>query len=282
MNLGTPPAALSVKELYIMRFQKHRGVLTLCLGLLLLIAIISPLLAQPVNQEVPCGERPECYEATPTVPPDKPVNRNGDQATSWEGFTDGRLNPEMAEYYSVWCRNDMIQVWRAVPNSELLAEFSMADTSTFYNGVPNLRGNNVIVTRMDDTIMLSGSNGNLAPEYGRKIFSLSECYVRNGSTPPTLSPTFTPFYPPDQLSPMQQTQVALDPGSMCMDPLYVAANMVACGDAANPDSSESIFWELIDQICRGYDIVPSVFTMVFVLRSRRKRKRRLLAEQYSE
>jgi hypothetical protein len=104
-------------------------------------------------------------------------------AEFWPGYSDGRLNPDPGEYYSVWCSYDQIQVWRAVPTSQLLTTFPLLSVFRLAEG-GTLSGGNAILTRdTADTITISGFNGNLAPAWGSKAFSLSECIARNGGVP---------------------------------------------------------------------------------------------------
>jgi|FLYN01.1.fsa_nt_gi hypothetical protein len=67
-------------------------------------------LAATVQAQDPCYGEAECYNLPATI-------ESQPEAASppWEGFSDGRLNPNMAEYYSVWCVNGEVRVLRAVP-----------------------------------------------------------------------------------------------------------------------------------------------------------------------
>jgi hypothetical protein len=105
-------------------------------------------------------------------------------APPWEGFSDGRLNPSRDEYYSVWCHNDLIEVWRSVPESLLLGTIPVLSVFELPEGGTLDAANGLTVTRnTSDTITVSGLNGNLEPAWGSKSFSLSECIARNGGVP---------------------------------------------------------------------------------------------------
>jgi hypothetical protein len=111
----------------------------------------------------------------------EPVSGGG---STWPGYSDGRLNPDPAEYYSVWCAFDALEVWRSVPAPLLLAAVPIADVFRLEEGgsleLPDAMG---LVRSTADTITVSGSNGNAAPSPGSKSFSLSECIARNGGVP---------------------------------------------------------------------------------------------------
>jgi hypothetical protein len=160
----------------------------LLIGLLLAALILLPvtLSAAPAAQE--CTP-PECYEPPPPPPPPPPSNPNPPSGGSWSGYSDGRLNPDMAEYYSVWCANDHIEVWGGKPTPQLIilipivSVLQLGDVGSFDAGA------GMTVSLTGDAITITGSNGNNAPNPGSKSFSLNECLARNGSTPEV---------PPDQ------------------------------------------------------------------------------------
>lgn len=94
----------------------------------------------------------------------------------WPG--DDRINPDPAEYYTVYCKDDQLSVYRAdgvvlkyVPLTTLLGLPSSGGSVSLGSGMS--------VARSSDTITLSGSNGNYAGS-GSKSFSLTTCLERNG------------------------------------------------------------------------------------------------------
>lgn len=104
----------------------------------------------------------------------------------WPGLSDGRLNPDPAEYYSIWCGSDHLEVWRGVPSPVLLDVIPIVDVIELAEGGVFETGAVLTVTRNSaDTITIYGSNGNGAPTPGSKAFSLSECIARNGGLPET-------------------------------------------------------------------------------------------------
>jgi hypothetical protein len=124
----------------------------------------------------------------------------GPQTNPWNGYYDGRLNPAEDEYYSIWCRNNQVEIWRSVPDS---ASFlvPLIDIYTLADGGTRDIGNNMTVTRSSNMITVYGSNGNLAPAPGSKNFSLSECVTSNGGVPeqaPTVVQGSAPSLPANQ------------------------------------------------------------------------------------
>src|SRR6185503_7597126 len=86
-----------------------------CLTLMIAVLCVFPLLvaAAPASQDTPCTP-PDCY----TPPLESQTQTNPQSAIIlWGGYTDGRLNPDMAEYYSVWCLDGVIRVLRGVPGT---------------------------------------------------------------------------------------------------------------------------------------------------------------------
>ena len=121
-----------------------------------------------------------------------------DQPPPWGGYSDGRLNPDPAEYYSIWCSDDLIHVYRAVPETDLLKQIPLVDVIALDVGGETALGDFMTLVRnTEDTITIYGSNGNLAPEAGSKAFSLSECIARNGGVPEQPPPQSPPQSPPD-------------------------------------------------------------------------------------
>jgi hypothetical protein len=153
----------------------------------LLSFIVVALFLYPaltVAQE--CVGRPECYELPPIEPPGlpgEPAPSNTVVNAAWEGFSDGRLNPELIEYYSAWCMYDTIRVLRGVPETALVDNILMVDVMRLGDNASFVSDNGVSVSRSGDTVQLAGTNGNLSPEFGTKTFSLAECIQRNGREP---------------------------------------------------------------------------------------------------
>ncbi len=95
---------------------------------------------------------------------------------------DGRLNPHPAEYYTIYCHHDLIDVYRG--DGRLLNRLSLATALGVspYGGTLNM-GYGMTFSRNGNNVTISGSNGNLAPQPGSKSFSLTECIQRNGGSP---------------------------------------------------------------------------------------------------
>ncbi|MBN2472524.1 MAG: LysM peptidoglycan-binding domain-containing protein [Anaerolineae bacterium] len=99
---------------------------------------------------------------------------------------DERLNPSGAEYYTIYCRDDLMFAYRADGQYALRAPLAYLVGLDAGGGTWESGG--VTVTRAGDTITVSGHNGNGAPEYGEKAFSLAACLGRNGYTPAPQTP----------------------------------------------------------------------------------------------
>ncbi len=110
----------------------------------------------------------------------------GGSGPPWEGYSDGRINPDPAEYYTIYCHagTDTIYVVRVVPETETMKEIPLLDAVNLGVGQEQDLGDFMTMARSsEDTITIYGSNGNLAPYEGSKSFSLNECVARNGGLP---------------------------------------------------------------------------------------------------
>jgi hypothetical protein len=112
----------------------------------------------------------------------QPPARTEEASALWNGYTDGRLNPQMDEPFSVWCQRDQIEVWRGVPSSALIGLIPIVDALALADGDSLMTDDGLMLTRAGDTLILTGANGNpnAAPA---KTFMLAECLRRNGGTP---------------------------------------------------------------------------------------------------
>jgi hypothetical protein len=256
--------------------KQKKALAYLVLGAVMLFTAVSSALASSdsrrINQEgcPPPGipqEDGSCYFPPEEPPPPEetavPVPDSPPSDPSWEGYSDGRLNPDMAEYYSVWCQDNFVLVMRGVPRPEIIVLIPLADVNAMSDGSSMVVTGDVTVSRSSHTITLSGNNGNLAPQFGSKSFSLWECNARNGGAPPSNS------VPPSAPQNSGNDPNAFD-ASRCLDQLFLNAHLIECGDA--PDNSISWLWRRIDEICPGSGIVPLAFTSVVLFRNRRKRK----------
>ena len=74
-----------------------------------------------VAQQYPCYGQAYCYgQPTSTTTSSPP------QSPPWSGLSDGRVNPDPAEYYSIWCKNGFVEIWRGVPSGSMLTLFFAA------------------------------------------------------------------------------------------------------------------------------------------------------------
>ncbi|MCI0710306.1 MAG: hypothetical protein L0154_09105 [Chloroflexi bacterium] len=158
---------------------------------------------QPSNTPVPT--------VSGSSPTPLPATNTPDDAPPWSGYFDGRLNPDPAEYYSIWCQYDLIEIYRSVPESELLKNIALrAVVDLSVGDVLDPGDFMTLVRNTSDVITIYGSNGNSAPDSGQKSFSLSECIARNGGLPP-IPP------PPDDALPGDDDSSSSD-YSLCSDP----------------------------------------------------------------
>jgi hypothetical protein len=127
--------------------------------MLFVLVIVSPLMALPTQQEIPCLGEEGCPE---------------------------QVNPEPDEYYSVQCTTNAIWVWRTTPIVALVTFVTVFQVGALNEGGSLVASGNVTITRSGDTITLSGDNGNLAPQPGEKSFSWNECMEHNGGLPELL------------------------------------------------------------------------------------------------
>jgi hypothetical protein len=218
---------------------------TALLSMLFLIVPGAPAHAQvcyEIDDEIICHEEEE-----PETPPEDngepetPSEDNGEPETppdsSWSGFSDGRLNPDPAEYYSLWCAFDRVEIWRSVPTTELLKLPLLRDILNLSEGQAMDLGDFMsLVRNTSDTITVYGSNGNRAPEPGQKSFSLSECIARNGGLPPEESTAANGSSDEDRIGGFDL---------WCSDPVFFRSNFDICLETAGLDSLSMILARLM-------------------------------------
>ena len=137
-------------------------------SLLVAVVAISPL--SILSAQADCTGEAECYGMTPA-----PVN------ASHSGWPPDDLNPVQDEYYTVYCHFDQIEVWRAAGGSVQLA--SIPISRVMGASQPFDAGNGLTASRSEDTVTISGANGNGPIHPGAKSFNLDECFARNGRIP---------------------------------------------------------------------------------------------------
>lgn len=227
------------------------------------VVVLLGLLSSPAAAQ--CSP-PECSYPAPTVPAiveEEGVVEEPVAAPPWDGYTDGRLNPQQGEYYTIYCQGDFIHVVRAVPETETLAQIMIISVQSMSIGETlNLGDFMSLVRNTEDTSTIYGSNGNLAPQPGEKAFSLSECVARNSE----LSND-----EPEAEEPHENPLKPTDPDTGTCNPGSPESWDYRCV----PDSSLEILWQFI------YSCLPVTTTMfvlpgTFVLRSRRKNSRRFV------
>lgn len=202
----------------------------------------------------------------------------------------GHVNPELDEYYAVHCQNDAVEVYRTVPERELLGSTPFRTFVPMAEGASFEIGPGVTLTRVDrEYFTVSGSNGNRAPDPGEKTFTFTACTLTNAGIPvpaPTVART-------PEARPTPLFQEGEERGfSYCIYTLRYfdagIANFLQCVETAADMSGVSSFtspgkaapagisWlTVFAYICWGDG--PIVFGLVFVpglLRWRHRRRRR--------
>ena len=201
---------------------------------------------------------PECYPEEPDpepIPPEQPMPSVS--GGSWAGYSDGRLNPAMDEYYSIWCGNDVIEVWGGVPSPQLIETIPIIDVMM---GQSLTTSGGLTVSRSSDIVIISGSNGNGAAHPGSKSFSLTECLSRNGRTPEIPNPQAGAGAPQDPNTAPVQADV--NSGEVPCNDLTGDA-FVECITEYFQESSAEILWSWITgffRFCAGGIVffVPSL------------------------
>jgi hypothetical protein len=242
--------------------------------LLVFMAVAPSIVALPMYQGFPCFGAEGCPEP---------------------------VNPEPDEYYSIQCTTNAIWVWRTMPNLMLVTGIPLLQVNALSDGGSFIGTFEVMVTRNGDTITLSGTNGNLAPQPGEKSFSWNECIERNGGLPelPFDLETLTDEQRACLTLPTEQEKVsclnALGSDSdasnpqTCEDPNYLATHAQECifvscpldpsirvADLSDcPDQLEQLyrFFNALLDFCLGPPVQAGVgIVTVAVFRTRRKRK----------
>jgi hypothetical protein len=139
---------------------------------------------------LPCSAVPPPPSETPPTDGDAPVEQSTPEVSGpWDGERDGRITPDRAEYYTIYCANNIISVWRSVPRDEEIKQVPITDVQNIpVNGILTLGDGMALVRNTDETLTIYGSNGNLAPEPGGKAFSYSDCMQANTASLPSDSP----------------------------------------------------------------------------------------------
>lgn len=121
----------------------------------------------------------------------------GGAGPQWSGLFDGRLNPDPAENYSIFCGPGYVDVYTTFQGQgNLLARISQSDLSVLnygQNRQVQTAGSPLIVTRLSQTAYrFAGNNGNRSPEYGEKDADLAPCGLTLNTPPPTATPDTRP------------------------------------------------------------------------------------------
>ena len=199
------------------------------------LIMIAAFAAHAESSHQACSP-PECY---PTEEP--PSGGGGDG--SWPGFSDGRLNPAMDEYYSVWCMGDHINVWGGLPSPQLIQSIPLADVIALPDGQSAPVGNELMVSHSGDVAVVSGSNGNGGGS-GSKSFLLSECVSANGGLPAP-PPQANPPPAENPPAPPSSAEEAASEVQFCMAGNQSAADFVHCLNFFAPQDASTDYYYVI-------------------------------------
>ncbi len=119
-----------------------------------------------------------------------PLLTPGRALAQWPG--DDRLNPHPAEYYTVYCKNDSVTVYRG--NGRLLNTIPITTILSLASGGSTGVGAGMTASRSGDTVTISGTGGNYTGS-GSKSFSLTTCVERNGPVLAYYTPAQAGTYP---------------------------------------------------------------------------------------
>jgi len=116
----------------------------------------------------------------------------------WPGFSDGRLNPDPTEPYSVYCSATTLSVYSSANASGPVAQFNLAGIAGVI-APDSVTVGGVTFQRQGDVAGVSGTNNNFAPQFRTKSFTWSACYTStrpvSTSTRPRVVGTFIGITP---------------------------------------------------------------------------------------
>ncbi len=181
---------------------KSNPVLRLLLACLLAVAYFAVFAnSAQADYDQLQGCDPECPPPEETY---EPPSDGGDDGESWPGYSDGRLNPDMAEFYTIYCHDNNIYVLGGSPQPQLVDTIPINDVIALRAIDLTFSSIGLRIKRMDDLITIRGGHGNAPDHNGEKSFSLSACIDANGGAPPPPPPppplpTFTAIEQADNL-----------------------------------------------------------------------------------
>lgn len=104
---------------------------------------------------------------------------SGGGSGPWGGYTDGRVNPDPAEAYTIFCAYDRVFVHGDLPaNRRLIAQIHIEVLMTMSPGTLRNFGD-WMLSREGNTIVIQGNNGYYRPAWRSKTFNLYDCLARN-------------------------------------------------------------------------------------------------------
>ncbi|MCA0457380.1 MAG: thrombospondin type 3 repeat-containing protein [Chloroflexi bacterium] len=126
----------------------------------------------------------------------------------WSGYSDGRLSPDMAENFSLWCLRNNLDVYRA-PNGkgEFIVSIPLAQIIAIkpekVMTIKTKFGPLFIRRDKNNVFYVEGTIGTNAPAFASKYFLMEACFKANGaevkppSNPIPVKPTVIPSVTPN-------------------------------------------------------------------------------------
>lgn len=246
--------------------------LTRLVLIVLLASLFTFMMNAPVDAEMaldPC-EPPECVPTEPSYELPPPENSN----RTWNGYTDGRIDPRLDDAYNVYCANDEFWILGGKPQPQELVRIPLTDLLDLPQPVGAMSINGVTITRYGDTVIVEGSNGNTTPDYALKIFNISACIESNGGIPEGYEPPAPPAPPAipdyDPNAPSTTPNQTMMDFNRCMqsDTFRSLADCLLFSVDEQDSSGIQVIWSWILILCTSP--IGLVFA-VPVLRLRRRR-----------
>ena len=215
-------------------------------------------------------------EPIPTEPiyeiPDEVLNQNRE---TWNGYTDGRVDPRLDDAYNIYCTGDQLNIWGGKPEPRLITSFPLRDVLSLSPNLGLLSQDGVLLQRTENQILVQGTNGNTTPQFGSKGFLLDDCLAANGGIPEDYAPPPPPAPP---APPVDYNAPSTNPGQTIIDfnnclqrdPSNSLADCLRVSVDDEYSGGIQILWGWLLRFC------VSPFALVFaipVLRLRRKRRK---------
>lgn len=100
----------------------------------------------------------------------------------WSGLSDGRINPDPAEAYTIFCGFDWVFIYGSDPNLgiDILARIHLGVLVTMPDG-GQISFTDWELSRQRNIIVVQGNNSYYSPQWRSKTFNLADCLASNTS-----------------------------------------------------------------------------------------------------